>query len=117
MWVLRDARTFPQLPESWVSMAKTWSGTRFQWTKWVRQREEWTHDHCPFCSACICDHRERYPNWRSTFRERGCFGHAFLAVDLEGSSPVWVCRSCFKALKAVGNWSILKRANVSSLGG
>jgi hypothetical protein len=111
VWKLRDARDFAKLPESWMRIAETLSGARFQWTKWCTPGDEWTHDHCTFCSACICNHRERHPARLSMFRTRGCFGHAFRAVDHEGS-PVWICRSCFKALRNMGNWAVLRRSGI-----
>jgi hypothetical protein len=104
-----DARNFSPLPSHWIRDAKGMTGASFQWTEWVRQREEWTHDHCTFCWACICDQRKSYPEQQSSLREGGHYQHAFLAVDLDGS-PTWVCRSCFKALRSVGNWTILRRS-------
>jgi hypothetical protein len=61
------------LPERWLRQGAFWRETPFVWTKWERPHENWTHDHCNFCFACICDHRERYPEQKSGHRERGCY--------------------------------------------
>src|SRR5262245_47059821 len=96
-----DARDLENIPEHWLREAEAYSGLVFQWTRWERPTEEWTHDDCRFCWAGSCDHRERCPNEKNSHRERGCYRHAYRAAVRDGSD-VWICRSCFKRLPSVG---------------
>jgi hypothetical protein len=70
--IIHDISGIDALPERWLHQGRIWRETPFVWTKWERPHENWTHDHCNFCFACICDHRERYPEQKSSHRERGC---------------------------------------------
>ena len=99
---MRDLRELTELPDSWRAEAAFWRV--FHWTRWDRRSEDWTHDHCRFCSACICDHRERYPDQTAAHEERGCYRHAYYA---EGDAGVyiWVCRTCFKRVAGEFGWT------------
>jgi hypothetical protein len=50
----------------------------------IAPHEGWTHDHCWFCFACICDHRERFPEWKQAQDERGCYRHAYYSEREKG---------------------------------
>jgi len=57
-----DLRTVGTLPAWQFRPAEYWRGFPFVWKRWTRPHDEWTHDHCGFCWACICDHRDRDPH-------------------------------------------------------
>jgi hypothetical protein len=99
-----DLRTFPELPEWKLRVAEFWRDAEFVWKRF-RARENWSHDHCLFCNACICEHRERDPYDKPGPVEGGHYRHAFYS---EKSSRVyaWVCRSCFKRVQPLLNWSV-----------
>ena len=102
---MRDLRELVTLPEFWLAEGKLWRETPFTWTRWERPHADWTHDHCRFCFACICDHRERYPQeWKEARLERGCYRHAYYAEREEGIY-LWVCRTCFKRVQNDFGWS------------
>lgn len=99
-----DLRESGQLKDWWFSIARFWQDAPFRWTRWERPDEDWTHDHCVFCAACICDHRERFPDWKSAHDERGCYRHAHFAQHPD-KTYLWVCRNCFKRVREEFNWS------------
>jgi hypothetical protein len=99
-----DLREASQLKDWWFSNARFWQDTPFRWTRWERRHEDWTHDHCTFCNACICDHRARFPEWKSAHKERGCYRHAYFAQKPDKTYQ-WVCRNCFKRVRDEFNWS------------
>jgi hypothetical protein len=100
---MRDLREFVTLPESWCSTASRWRDTPFTWKRWNRYSENWTHDHCEFCLACICNHRDRFP--QRNFDRRGCYRHAYYAERADGPR-IWVCKDCFERVQAEFGWSI-----------
>jgi hypothetical protein len=102
---MQDLRELAELKDWWYTNAKRWRGTPFTWKKWERPHEGWTHDHCEYCQACICDHRERFSEWKEAHAERGCYRHAFYA-EIENGVYLWVCRSCFKRVQTEFGWSI-----------
>src|ERR1051326_3352999 len=105
-----DSRTLENIPENWLREAADYRDLPFRWTRWERPHEDWTHDHCRFCWACICDHRERHPELKDVHRERGCFRHAFHIDDPD----VWVCRSCFKRLAPLVGWKAVRTRDISN---
>jgi hypothetical protein len=100
---MRDLRTVKNLSEWELRKVECWRGSVFTWKRWTRPREEWTHDHCDFCSACICDHRDRNPHDKRGLLEGGYYRHAFYAERPNGGY-VWVCRNCFKKLQPLVGW-------------
>jgi hypothetical protein len=102
---MRDLREFDTLPRDWPELLKFWSGAVFVWKKWEGYNENSTHDHCWPCFACICDHRERFPEWKQAHDERGCYRHAYFS-EREPGIYLWVCRNCFKRLKSGLNWTV-----------
>jgi hypothetical protein len=98
-----DLRELKDIPERFKDRFGFWRDSSFVWKRWDRPNENWTHDHCSSCFACICDHRERFPEWKQAQEERGCYRHAYYTVR-EGSGSLWICRNCFKRLKSEFNW-------------
>ncbi len=96
-----DIRGLTRLPDSWRSEAAIWRDSGFSWRRWDSCSEDWTHDHCRFCSACICDHRDRFPEIEPG--ERGCYRHAYYA-EREKGVYLWVCRTCFKRVREEFGW-------------
>jgi hypothetical protein len=90
-----------ELPDRWKSDGAFWRGIPFVWKRWDRFRPDWTHDHCNFCFACICNHRDRFPE--SDPGERGCHRHAYYA-ERDPHVYIWVCRTCFKRVRAEFDW-------------
>ena len=86
-----------------------WEGSSFSWTRWssIPHHEEWTHDHCWFCSACICNHRDTIPMLKSELEERGCFRQAYYSEQKPGVY-LWVCRSCFKRMQPIAGWMVVR---------
>src|SRR5580692_9026930 len=102
---IRDLRELETLPEHLVGRFEFWRGAAFGWKQWDRPHENWTHDHCDACFACICDHRERFPYFTQDHEERGCYRHAYYAKH-ENGGYLWVCRTCFKRLKDQFDWTV-----------
>src|SRR5437867_13313887 len=100
---MMDLRTFAEVPEMRLRFAETWRNAEFVWKRF-RAREDWSHDHCLVCSACICEHRERDPYDKPGPVEGGHYRHAFYAEASDGTYT-WVCRSCFKRMQSLVNWS------------
>lgn len=98
-----DYRVHP-VPEHASRNAQHFQGLQFTWVRWQRPHEGWSHDHCHFCGACICDARDRYPFDKPGPVEGGHFRHAYRA-GLPNETEVWACRTCFKALAPVGHWT------------
>ena len=94
---MQDARTLPEIPALWLSIAQNWRGVPFRWTRWQNVTDPGGHDHCQLCYACICNHRELFPHEKVEHAKRGCFRHAFYAENIDGTC-IWICRSCFKRL-------------------
>jgi hypothetical protein len=108
---MRDLRELATLPEQWQYDAAFWRDTPFIWKRWDRYSEYWTHDHCRFCYACICDHRERFPDVNP--EERGCYRHAYYA-ERSKDVYIWVCRTCFKRVHAEFGWTVASGENETS---
>jgi hypothetical protein len=102
--IIRDISEIDTYPDRWLADGRFWRETSFTWTKWERPHENWTHDHCNFCFACICDHRERYPAEKQSHLERGCYRHAYYA-EREAGVYLWVCRTCFKRVRDELGWT------------
>lgn len=102
---MRDLRELDEIPGILKRRFEIWRGYIFAWKQWDRPHEGWTHDHCDACFACICDHRERFPEWKQSHEERGCYHHAYYA-EHEGGGYLWICRTCFKRLKDDFDWSV-----------
>ncbi len=99
-----DARALPEVPASWLVRAKSWCDTPFAWKRWENYDPAvGGHEHCEFCWACICNHRELFPNEKEEHAKRGCYRHAFYARGEDGRH-IWVCRSCFKRVAPVAGW-------------
>jgi len=98
-----DLRTFAEVPPMRLSFAQMWRDAEFVWKRY-RAREDWSHDHCLVCSACICEHRERDPYDKPGPVVGGHYRHAFYAEASDGTYT-WVCRSCFKRMNLLVNWS------------
>ncbi|MGA7522801.1 MAG: hypothetical protein WBW84_09970 [Acidobacteriaceae bacterium] len=92
-----------ELPGRWKSDGAFWNGTPFVWKRWDKFRPDWTHDHCNFCFACICNHRDRFPE--TDPGDRGCYRHAWYA-EKEPRVYIWVCRTCFKRVRDELGWSV-----------
>ena len=90
------------LGETLLSQAASWRETLFTWKRWDRYRPDWTHDHCLFCFACICNHRDRFPELNPG--DRGCYRHAYYA-EREDGTYLWVCRNCFKRFQKDFDWA------------
>jgi len=101
----RDLRELEEIPDRWRTGYESWRSASFVWKEWNRPHEEWTHDHCWFCFACICDHRARYPEFKQSHEERGCYRHAYYTEEKPGVY-LWVCRNCFKRLRAEFGWTV-----------
>jgi hypothetical protein len=82
-------------PPVWLSIARGWQGRVFACKRWENVTNPGGHDHCQFCWACICNHRELFPNEKEEHAKRGCYRHAFYAEDAD-DAYIWICRSCFK---------------------
>ena len=93
----QDIRDRANLPEWWAKNAEHWRNIPFSWKKWDKFRDEWSHNHCEYCHACICNHRDRFPD--VDLSERGCYRHAYYAEHPDGTY-IWVCRTCFKRVHA-----------------
>jgi hypothetical protein len=106
---MQDLRELVDLKDWWYVNARRWQDIPFSWKQWDRPSENWTHDHCEYCQACICDHRERFPEWKSAHEERGCYRHAYFA-ELEKGKYIWVCRNCFKRIQSEFGWTVVGAA-------
>lgn len=102
--LMRDLRELEEIPENLRQRFEVWRGASFVWKQWDRQHENWTHDHCDACFACICDYRERFPEWKQAHEERGCYRHAY-SSERDKGVYIWVCRNCFKRLKSEFGWT------------
>ena len=102
-----DARTLPVIPELWLSEAKYWQETSFSWKRWENPFHPGGHDHCGFCWACICNHRELFPHEKEEHLIRGCYGHAYYNVRTDGTD-IWVCRTCFNRIAPEAGWTLRK---------
>ena len=100
---MRELRNLESLPDWWYSNAARWRDTPFSWQRWSRFSKDRTHDHCEFCLACICNHRERYPE--RDFDASGCYRHAYYSERNDGAC-IWVCKVCFDRVQAEFGWSI-----------
>lgn len=103
---MRDLRELAEIPERWSKGLEFWRNASFVWKRWDKYRENWTHDHCEFCLACICNHRDRFPEWKTAHEERGCYRHAYYAE--RERVYLWVCRTCFKRMQAELAWAVEK---------
>lgn len=106
---MRDLRELDEIPARLQNAFECWRNASFAWSKWERPHDDWTHDHCESCFACICDHRERFPNLKQAHEERGCYRHAYYAErrnEQEKTVYLWVCRNCFKRLKDSFGWTV-----------
>ena len=92
--MMRVIASIQNIPEHDLRVAEAYRGLAFKWQRWARPQPDWDHDHCFFCKACICD------SGRS-----GHYAHAFV-VKRDQDSPFWVCRSCFKVVRAALDWRI-----------
>jgi hypothetical protein len=101
---MHDLREVENVDE-WLTRFAPFRGAVFVWKQWDRPHEGWTHDHCWSCFACVCDHRERFPEWKQAHEERGCYRHAYY-TELKPGVYLWVCRTCFKRLKSEMNWAV-----------
>jgi hypothetical protein len=102
-----DLATLSEIPEWKLRHAEAWRNAEFVWKRF-HAREDWSHDHCLFRNACICEHRERDPYDKPGPVEGGHYRHAFYSQE----SPrvyVWVCRSCFKRVRPLLNWTVRRR--------
>lgn len=102
-------RDLEKIPDHWLSEAALWKATPFVWKRWSRRHDDWTHDHCRFCWACICDHRDRDPFDKPGTVEGGHYRYAFYAERADGTY-VWICRSCFKRVREVFGWTLDREA-------
>jgi hypothetical protein len=109
---MRDLRTLETLTPFMLTEADYWRDHEFVWKKWGPGEGLWDHSHCRFCSACICDGRDRDPYDKPGPVEGGHYRHAFYAEDPDGI-PIWVCRSCFKRLRTVAAWTIRRTQQAS----
>ena len=80
-----------------LDIAERYRGLAFAWREWSRPHHNRDHDHCLFCKACICDSGQP-----------GHYKTAFM-LRYETDSPVWVCRSCFKIVRASLDWKIVRQ--------
>jgi hypothetical protein len=104
-----DLRTLDTLTRYMLAEAKCWRGAEFVWKRWIgRPEERYDHNHCRFCSACICDARDRDPYDKPGPVEGGHYRHAFYSEDAEGID-IWVCRTCFKRIRPIADWTIKRR--------
>ncbi len=101
---MTDVMAVSDLPEWKLRFASAWRDAEFVW-KQFHAREDWSHDHCLVCSACICEHRARDPNDKPGRVEGGHYGHAFYS-EKPDRTYTWVCRDCFKLLRPIVNWRI-----------
>jgi hypothetical protein len=102
-----DLRTVENLSARMVAEAKVWRNKAFVWKRWGPSVDHREHNHCPFCWACICDARDRDPYDKPGPVSGGHYRHAFYAEDLDGTH-IWVCRSCFKRISPIADWTIQK---------
>jgi hypothetical protein len=105
-----DPRTLSEVPEMELRWAEDWRNAAFVWKRF-RAREQWSHDHCLLCSACICEHRARDPYDKPGPVKGGHYRQAFYSEKPDGTYT-WVCRSCFKRMQPLVNWSIRRSKNV-----
>ena len=90
---MREIASVGQLSEAQIQIAERYRGAEFHWEHWQSPNPDWDHDHCFSCNACICDSGDA-----------GHYAQAY--VTRQGAdSPFWVCRSCFKLLRAVFEWT------------
>lgn len=73
-----DGRTLEKIPDHWLHEAEYWRDTPFVWKRWARPHDLWAHDHCRFCWACICDHRDRDQYDKPGLLEGGHYRYAFI---------------------------------------
>src|SRR5262244_3697186 len=107
-----DLRTVPELQDWKLRLAEDWHDAAFTW-KQFHAREHWSHAHCLLCFACICEHRVRDPYDKPGPVEGGHYRHAFYSEKPDGTYT-WVCRSCFKRVQPVVNWSIRRSGKRST---
>jgi hypothetical protein len=100
-----ELRTRETLSRYMLSEAVAWRDHEFVWKKWGPPEGRCDHTHCRFCSACICDARDRVRYDRPGPVEGGHYRHSFYAEDPDGTH-IWVCRSCFKRIRTIANWTI-----------
>jgi hypothetical protein len=111
---MTDLRTVETLSKSMLSEAESWRNYEFVWKKWGPAQGRYDHDHCRFCSACICDARDRDPFDKPGPVDGGHYRHAFYTEDSDGVD-IWVCRSCFKRIRTIANWTIRRTRQNSNL--
>jgi hypothetical protein len=92
-----DARALAEIPEHWAGEAPYWRNVPFVWKRWTQPHDEWTHDHCLFCWACICGHRDQEQD-----DLKGAVDGGHYRPD---GTYVWVCRSCFKRVQTEFGWT------------
>ena len=66
-------------------------GATLHWSRWIRPRPDWDHDHCAFC-------------W-TTFMEQGQAG----TLQYGCSTPdgyYWVCEQCFQDFRVMFRWHL-----------
>jgi hypothetical protein len=100
-----DLRTVETLSPWMLAEAEVWRDREFFWKKWGPARGRWDQSHCRFCNACVCDARDRDPYDKPGPVEGGHYRLAFYAENPDGTH-IWVCRSCFKRIRAIANWKI-----------
>lgn len=76
--IMLDGRTLEKIPDHWLHEAEYWRDTPFVWKRWARPHDLWAHDHCRFCWACICDHRDRDQYDKPGLLEGGHYRYAFI---------------------------------------
>jgi hypothetical protein len=94
----------PEVPKMMLRWAEACRDAEFVWKRF-RAREQWSHDHCLLCSACICEQRTRDPYDKPGPVDNGHYRHAFYSEKQDGTYT-WVCRSCFKRVQPLVKWSI-----------
>src|SRR5213080_1745261 len=109
-----DLRTLPEVPEMKLRWADAWRDAEFVWKRF-RAREHWSHDHCLICSACICEHRESDPYDKPGQVPGGHYRHVFYSEKPDGTHT-WVCRSCFKRVQPLVNWSTRRSKSRPAIG-
>jgi hypothetical protein len=104
---MRDLRELGSLPDDLKNRVDSWRDASFTWTRWESRHEEHDPNHCYLCYACICDHRERFPELKTEHEKRGCYRHAYCA-ERDERVCLWVCRTCFKAARAELSWTVMR---------
>ncbi len=101
--------------ENLVPRVSNWHGAEFVWTRWsdVPHDESWTHDHCVFCAACICNHRDRFPEITVGPEDGGHYRHAYF-TERSNQIYLWVCRSCFKRMQPRLEWIVRSSNSITS---